>query len=401
MKWRYEYRVLAVCCAAFGLYHATRQIVPPAVPLLKDQFDLTYTQASILSSAFDIGYGMTLIVGGFIGDRVKKVPLVVAGLIGLSIMLILTPLANSFWSFAAIRMLTGVAFSTYFTSGLSTLSSYFPVSERGKALGIHMGLGAGSGKLFAPLIAGLILPVLGWHPLFYLLGIPAILTAFVFWRVVKEPKVDMATISRPSTTAIFSNVFGNRSLFVLGLCGALVISGNLSLYPFLPIYLVQEMGADLAYGGFAIAFLNGVSIPFVPIAGTLSDRFGRRAVIFTLSVCSALVLYIFPMLSGGIQVLLGIAVMGAVVGTAFSVILSYVVDTTPSTYRGLALGYSNTITVLGGAIGSTASGYISDLFGVRAIFVFVASLALLAALVVLLVAAPKPAIAAQSELSRS
>ena len=397
MKWKYRHTVLATCSAAFAFYHAGRQILPPALPLIKDQFGLNYAQAGFVASAYDIGYGLTLIAGGFMADRMKKGRLVVAGLVLLATSLMLTTLSNTFLSMSAVRILTGASFGAYFVAGISLVSSYFPKEERGKALGIHTGMGAGSGKLIAPLVAALVLPSLGWRPVFYLVGIPVLLIAIIFWRTVREPETDTTTIASVST--IVGKVFCNRFLIMLGLCNALIIAASVSLYSFLPLYLVKEMGADLAVGGYAVAFLNGIDIPIVPVMGTLSDKLGRKVVIFAMSVCSAIALYLFPFFTGGVEIVVGIVLLGIFVGTAFPLIITYVVDATPSSCRSVALGYVNTFTIVGGSVATILSGYISDAFGVRQVFPFLAALSVLATLVIALLAEPEKAqVAEQSAL---
>ena len=381
LKWRYRYTILALCSTVFAFYHGARQVLPPALPLMKDQLGLNYAQSGFLGAAYDIGYGTTLIAAGFLADRTRKVPMIFIGLLLLSASLILTTFSNSFESIAAARILSGASFGAYFGAGISIVSWYFPVEERGKALGIHMGFGAGSGKLFVPLLAGLLLPSLGWHPLYFALGLPVLLIALIFWRVVKEPEIT-AHATMPFS-AIFREVFFNRIFIVLGLCKALTVSASMSLYSFLPLYLVKVMGIDLSYGGFAVAFLNGISIPVVPMAGALSDKFGRKGMIVTISALSAVALAVFPMLSGEVQVFLGVLMMGLTIGTAFPIIVSYVVDEAPSSCRSLALGYTNTFAIIGGSGATIASGYVSDAFGVQRVFPFLAVLSVVAALLAL------------------
>ncbi|MBI2953765.1 MAG: MFS transporter [Chloroflexi bacterium] len=392
MRWRYQHSVLAACCLVYGFYHTARQVLPPAMPLLKDQLGLNYAQAGFLASAYDLGFGATVIIGGYLADRVRKVPLIAAGLVLLSLSLLLTTLGGSFEVIAAIRILTGIAFSAYFAAGVSLLSAYFPENERGKAIGIHMG-GAASGKLIAPLLAALILPSLGWRPLFFVVGIPVLVIAFVFWRVVREPP-GAQTISRP-VSATMRQVFLNRSAMLLGLCGALIIAGNLSMYSFLPLYIVKELGAELSYGGLAIALMNGASIPVVPIAGLLSDRFGRKVVIATVSIISAFTLSAFPLLADVGLAPFGILLLGVSVGTSLAVVISYTVDVIPVSSRSFALGTVNAVTMLGGSLSTIASGHISDAFGIRYVFVFVAALAALSAVFVLFVTEPSRAMAVE------
>ncbi len=374
MKWQYRHTVLALCSLSFSSYHVARQSLPPAIPLIKAQMGLSYAQAGLVAGAYDLGYGATLMIGGYFADRINRTVFVSIGLLWLAFTLFLTTTADSFLTLCVYRILTGFAFGTYFSSGISLLSSYFPRQERGTALGIHTGMGAGLGKLMPPLVAGVILESLGWRPLFYVAVVPVLLTAIAFWRVVKEPD-EKVNRGLPFGTVV-REVMGSRTLILLGLNNAAVTAGMGTLYSFLPLYLVNVLGTSLAFGGYAVAILNGISIPMVSASGFLSDRLGRKRVILGTALGSAVFLYIFPHLRGDVQIVAGILLMGAFVGTSFSILITYLVDVTPATHRSTALGYVNTFAVTGGVVSPILAGYISDTLGLPYVFPFLALLSI-------------------------
>lgn len=381
MKWEDRHTVLALCSLSFASYHAARQILPPAIPLIKSQMELSYAQAGFTVSAYDLGYASTLILGGYLADRLNRTTFIIGGLLWLSFTLLLTTTADGFWALAAYRVLTGLAFGTYFTAGVSLISSYFPKSARGSALGIHTGMGAGAAKMLAPLLAGLTIESLGWRPLIGFVAVVGLVAALGFGRLVKEPPRE--THRALPLAALLGQIVTNRRLILLGLANAATISVAVNVYTFVPLYLVNIVGTSLAFGGYSIAILNGTAIPIVSLYGFLSDRRGRKPVVVFVSLALAVALPFFTYLRGDAQIVVGVLVMGMFVSAAFPIIITYVVDVTPVAHRSLAVGYVTTFPVLGGAIMQVVGGFISDYFGVTTVFPFLAALSALAAVFIL------------------
>lgn len=380
MKWENRHTVLAVCCLSFASYHAARQVLLPAIPLVKQQMELSYAQTGFTASAYDLGYAASLILGGYLADRLKRTWFIFGGLLWLSFWLFMTTTAQGFVALAAFRILTGLAFGTYFSAGIGLISSFFSKEARGTALGIHMGFGAGGAKTITPLIAGLMIESVGWQPLFLLVVALGLVAALGFSRLVKEPprEIDRSL----SFASLVGQVVASRTLIMLGLANAMTISSLVCLYTFMPLYLINDMGMGLAFAGYSIAMLNGVAIPPISLFGVLSDRWGRRPVILLISFVAAVSLLLFPYLRGDVQIVAGILLMGIFVGSAFSIIITYVVDLTPATHRSTATGYVNTFAVAGGAFAQIIAGYISDFFGVTYVFPFLALLSLIGVAIV-------------------
>jgi FSR family fosmidomycin resistance protein-like MFS transporter len=159
-----------------------------------------------------------------------------------------------------------------------------------------------------------------------------------------------------------------------------------TLTAFLPTYIVSS-GKSLWMGGISMAVLELSGVVGTLLGGTLSDRIGRRAVLFAampLASCLMLsVLYtpdwmLFPLL-----LLLGLAVF------AFEPVTMAVVHDHCGKNRGAANGLYVMITSMSTAAVVVFVGWLSDLFGISTAFTISALLGLAGIPIILLL--PKSA----------
>jgi len=129
---------------------------------------------------------------------------------------------------------------------------------------------------------------------------------------------------------------------------------------------VRSEGASQAAAGFVTALITGGTIVSWPLAGFLSDRFGRRKPIFLVSqVMSVLVCLAFAYLVPGtglagavaVALLTGILLGGLI--TPFVMVTELV----PPRLMGTASGMVNSFSFLGGLVVPVALGYALDLTG--------------------------------------
>jgi MFS transporter, DHA1 family, multidrug resistance protein len=166
----------------------------------------------------------------------------------------------------------------------------------------------------------------------------------------------------------------NKKAFAV-LVGSMFISmlGMGIVSPFLPIY-ANTLGASSLQVGLVQGAFNITGIGTLVFVGRLSDRFGRK--IFLSGGLSILAISsIGLMFSTKIVHLIGWRfVQGLGASAHLPIAQAYLGDITPEGSEGKWMGYFNAVLFAGMGAGPLVGGVISDVFSIRAAFLFMAVL---------------------------
>src|ERR1700704_3744947 len=99
----------------------------------------------------------------------------------------------------------------------------------------------------------------------------------------------------------------------------------------------MDLGAASPYFGAFFALYSVMQFLFAPVLGGLSDRFGRRVVIFS-SLLGAAISYLLCAWAPGIEWLFLGRIVAGITGASFSAANSYVADVTPPEKRAQSFG---------------------------------------------------------------
>jgi MFS family permease len=134
-----------------------------------------------------LGWGFGGLVGGVLADYVGRKRAMMLAILAYSVMTGLTALAFSWWSFAALRFLTGVAIGSEWGTGTSLLAEACPQKARAKAAGaMQTGFGLG---FFVAALLWFFLAGAGpsaWRWMFLIGILPALLVLWLQKRVTES-----------------------------------------------------------------------------------------------------------------------------------------------------------------------------------------------------------------------
>lgn len=145
---------------------------------------------------------------------------------------------------------------------------------------------------------------------------------------------------------------------------------------FLPVLLTRQ-GVNLWFAGFSLSLVQLVSAGGALIAGSASDRLGRRSLMF-ISVVIPPVLILGLLTLEGWSRLLPLVGLGLTMPAAHLISMALMQEYCPDN-RALATGVLLSVTFISESLGAVVLGALADLFGLETAFV-VAALVLLAAL---------------------
>ncbi len=180
--------LFAVCLASFATPFISSG-VQIALPLIAEAFGVTATSLGWVPTAFLLPYAMFLLPFGKTADTLGRRRYFLMGIAIMGTGLICAGLAPSFGLLMAGMGIAGFGSAMTFATALPLLTTNYPLSERGKIIGIntavvYVSLAAG------PFLGGMITGFLGWRALF-LVTAPAILSALVvaYWVIPKDRNV--------------------------------------------------------------------------------------------------------------------------------------------------------------------------------------------------------------------
>jgi MFS family permease len=167
--------VLMVLCGAIFLEGIDVAMLNIALPSIRADLGLSTGMLSGVVSAYVLGYGGFMLLGGRAADLLGHRRMFV---LWLSVFLVFSGVggfATGGWMLLAARFLTGVAAAFMAPAGLALVTSTFPEGPaRTRALGVYAG--TASGGFLLGLVAGGVLASFGWRWVFFA---PVIMAALI------------------------------------------------------------------------------------------------------------------------------------------------------------------------------------------------------------------------------
>jgi SHS family lactate transporter-like MFS transporter len=310
------------------------------------------------------------VIFGFLADRYgRRLPLMI-DILFYSVVEALSGLAPSYTVFFILRVLYGIGLGGEWGVGTSLVIEWLPLKSRGLISGF-LQQGYALGYVLAALAYYTVFPHWGWRPMFFIGGLPALLTIFIR-KNVKESEVWKR--SRTDWKNYRRSILNNwrRFLYLVLLLTAMNIAshGTQDLYPsFLQRqrHFTSETTAIISM----ISAIGGIcgGITF----GSLSDRRGRRrAMMISFLLAIALIpLWLAPMAG---LLIVGAFLMQFMVQGAFGVVPAHTSELSPDALRAFFPGFAFQI----GVLCASSMVYVEALFGER--FRYETSMGLLGAI---------------------
>ena len=159
----------AALFASTIINYIDRQTLSLLAPYLKVDYHWSNTDYAYLVIAFRFAYSIGQTVLGRLIDRIGTRQGLTLTVAAYSLVSILTPLANGFYSFGFFRFLLGAGESANWPAATKAVSEWFPKHERGLATALFDS-GSSIGGAIAPFIVLWIYFRWGWRPAFAVPG---------------------------------------------------------------------------------------------------------------------------------------------------------------------------------------------------------------------------------------
>jgi MFS family permease len=344
------------------------------------------------------------VVSGIWSDKMKRrKPLVLAGYALASIVRPFTALAQTATQVFALRLTDRIGKGIRTAPRDALLADSAPAGIRGRAFGFHSAAD-NAGAVIGPLVAFAFLQAQGVgsfesarldsadeqaiRNVFWLAAIPAAIAVAVLIFVVREaPRNDSG--GKSNTVGGLAVSTGLSRRFWAYLVVILLFTLGNSTDAFL-LLRAHQLGVPIVLAPILWALLNLVKAATGTYGGHLSDRLGRKSLIVGGWLLYAVVYFSFGWATAAWQAWALFAVYGIFYGMTEGTEKALVADLVPRARRGAAFGWYNLAIGLAALPASLIFGAIWDASGAPSAFAFGATLAMLAALLMVVVAPGRP-----------
>ena len=248
------------------LNYVDRYILPAEVPLIQREFHVSDEQMGALTTALFFCYMFTAPLTGWLGDRYRRKPLIVAGAVLWSLATLATAWVHGYWTLYMRHALVGVGEATFGIFAPAVLSDFYPERDRNRILTIFY-LAIPVGAALGYLAGGELGSRFGWRMPFFLCAIPGLIIAALYAWIGVEPRRGASDHLRPTRNrATVFGLFRNGAFLTatFGLATLTFAMGGISAW--VPTFLHRFTGLSVADASLAVGAITIVD----GIAGTIT-----------------------------------------------------------------------------------------------------------------------------------
>src|SRR5579863_3138162 len=313
-------RVLWVSMLAFALGFAVWGMFSALAPFLIKWYSFSPTQVLVLAAMEPLFAAAVSIPLGIVTDKFGGRKVFTLLLLSLTVPLVFGFFAQGYYAFLLLGSLLGLGGAS-FVVGNAHVSSWYPKSKQGTALGIFAlgNIGITVGMMTVTFLVTRVLhgPD-GWRLIFPIFGIATLLMALVYWFFTSDsPNNQHEGVSVREIIAVYSS--GVMVWLVAYLYW--VSFGTLTFFASaMPTYLLDHWHVDASQASMVYAPLLVVCVAITrPLGGWLADRFDALRILgllFGIMVVLALVMAIQISLNVELFAIYGLALLAGAAAAA-------------------------------------------------------------------------------------
>lgn len=373
---KYWMKLVAVFTLGWLVIYAARTILNPIMGNIKADFSLNNGQVGLIMSLFFIGYTVTQIPSGIMGDKVGRKKILVPSFVLFGVFMVITGMMPSYFLFIIAWVIVGLAQGMFYGSQYALSSEAIPKKNitLGSAL-INSGMAFGTSIGY--FISSITVSEMGmnWRMPFYIMAVPILIIAFLMYQIIKErPRKE---IKHDENVMPFkmSSLFNNRNLILAYIIIFCSIYGFFMIITWLPYYLETERVINGAQVAFVASLVPWAAIPGSLFFSWLSDKLGRHRpvliVMLPLTFIFTISIVFFDNLAILYIALIGYGIVGKI--STNPVLIAVVSDNAPKSALGTSFSVYNFIGMTASILAPYITGFLTDLTGSMAIGFYLAA----------------------------
>jgi sugar phosphate permease len=364
---------------------------------------ITPSMSSLLGSLFFLGYFFFQVPGAIYAENRSAKKLIFWSLILWGGLAMATGIISDVNWLIVIRFMLGVVESAVMPSMLLFLSRWFTKAERSRA-NTFLILGNPATILWMSVLSGYLIKSVGWRWMFIIEGLPAIIWAFFWWRLVADKPKDATWLTASEQQDVedelqkeqqgikpvknYAEAFKSRIVILLSLQYALWSIGVYGFVMWLPSIINAAPNMNIVKTGWLS------SVPYVlAIIGMLSASYfsdksqNRKLFVWPFLLLGAIAFYA-SYLVGATNFWLSFVLLiiaGGAMYAPYGPFFAIIPEILPKNVAGGAMALINSLGALGSFAGSYIVGHLNGTTGgFGASYIFMAGSLLLSALITLI-----------------
>lgn len=399
------YRLIPVAFITYSLAYLDRANFgfAAAGEMAKD-LHITAATSSLLGSLFFLGYFFFQIPGAHYAANKSAKKLIFWSLILWGALAAATGLVNNITLLMIIRFMLGVVESAVMPSMIILLSRWFTKQERSRA-NTFLILGNPVTILWMSILSGYLVNAAGWRWMFIWEGLPAIIWAFFWWRLVKDrpanatwltqdEKLSLETVLQKEQQSIkpvknYAAAFKSKAVILLCLQYALWSIGVYGFVIWLPSIIKAAPKMSIIKTGWLSSLPYAFAIIGMITASYFSDKTLKRKIFVWPFLLIASLAFYGSYLVGTNNFWLSFVLL-VIAGTAmyapYGPFFAILTEILPANVTAGAIALINSFGALGSFAGSYLVGYLNGTTGsFGASYIFMAGSVLLSAIITMFV----------------
>jgi sugar phosphate permease len=350
--------MVLLCQVTHGILFSA---MPLMLPLIREDLQISFTQAGLLSAALTLTYALGQIPAGYLSDRFGPGRLFFIGMMGWSAFSLCFGLVHSFWLAIATQLLAGIFRSLLFVPGLALLASWFPSERRATALSLFM-VGGFAGTIVLSLVGPLLAALYGWRAAFMFFAALSIGAGLLYKRMARENPC-----AHPPHKLALGEVLKLFRYPIMWVCSGLqfvrfVVVTAYTIW--LPSLLVVDRGFSVQTTGLIVAMGAAFTASSNTLGGYVSDRMRNPPLVIGSALlvlaCTSTLLVVVESIP---LLLIVVAINSIFVQFYFGPLFLVPMEVLGPRIAGTATGFSNLFANIGGVVTAYALGVVKDKTG--------------------------------------
>jgi len=376
------YSILFSIAFAHLLNDLLQAVIPAAYPILKDKYDLSFSQIGLITFSYQMAASLLQPFVGFYTDKNPKPYSQIIGMVFTIFGIVVLSYAHNFTLILISVILVGIG-SSIFHPESSRVSYLASGGRRGLAQSIFQ-IGGNTGTAIGPLLIAWIVVPNGQGYIIWFIAF-AIIAMAVLFRIAQWYQSHLSLTAAKKPVIVLPDLSPGRVVASVVILLVLIFSKYFyiaSITSYFTFYLMEKFSLSVEDSQFYLfIFLIALAVGTL-LGGPLGDKFGRKYVIWLSVLGVAPFALLLPHANLFWTSVLSV-IIGLLLASAFPAILVYAQELLPKKLgmvSGLFYGFAFGM----GGLGSALLGNLADHQGIEYVYTICAYLPLIGVIAVFL-----------------